>query len=114
MSTLRITGTVSAQAQPATGTDGSAWLSVELAQQDPHAAPCRAQQCFGTGHAAQFAATNAARRLRKGATITVHAATFDLRFSPKPHLVLWGVDLIEQLALPAHPATADQPEREAA
>ena len=96
MTAIRITGTLLRPAHSATATDGSAWLDVELAQATPHTAPCVAKRWYGNGPAAQLAASNAAHHLKRGAQVTVHAQTFDIRLSPHPHLVLWGVDHIEQ------------------
>lgn len=101
MTALRITGILARQARSATGIDGSAWLDVELAQAELHAARLVARRCYGTGPAAQLAASNAARHLRSGTTVTVHAQTLDVRLHPTPHVVLWGVDLIEQHATSA-------------
>lgn len=107
MNAIRVTGTITVQAYATTGTDGSAWLTVVLAQPDAAAARCHARQCFGTGHAAQFAASHAARGLSRGTVVTVHANSFDLRLHPQPHLLLWGVDLIYQ-----HPSARQQARHE--
>lgn len=99
---LRITGTLSAAAHVATGTDGSAWLQVEIVQNGGAGylagAPVHAGRCYGIGYAAQHAASNAAHHLRRGAQVTVHAQIFEIRLHPRPHIVLYGVDLIEQHA----------------
>jgi hypothetical protein len=95
--TIRVTGTLLRNAHTATGTDGSAWVVVDLSQGD-RSAVCHARRPYGPGHAAQFAAANAVHHLKRGAQVTVHAAGYDIRHSPTPHLLLLGVDVIEQLA----------------
>jgi hypothetical protein len=108
MPTHRITGLLLEPAHTATGTDGSAWLRVRL-EQTAGAPACVALRCYGSGPAAQFSAGNAAHRLRRGTLVTVHAEVVRIAHSPEPHLVLEGVDLIEQhgMPVPHHQTTAE-------
>jgi hypothetical protein len=109
MSAIRVTGTLLRHAHTATGTDGSAWVVVDLSQ-GAHSAVCHARHLCGQGTAAQFAAANAVHHLKRGAQVTVHASGYDVRNTPTPHLLLLGVDLIEQLSL--QPCRAAAPEKE--
>ena len=64
---------------------------------------------MGAGHAAQYAAANAARHLRAGTKVRVHAAGFDICHSPHTHLVLVGVDFIEHLEVHYTETVAERP-----
>lgn len=120
MLSIRLTGQLTAHARTATGTDGAAWLFVQVGQ--PGGITAHARQRYGTGHAAQYAAANAASHLRAGATITVHAAGYGIvHTGAEQTLMLHGVDLIERYAPaprhepghePGHP-TAAQAARQA-
>lgn len=111
MTTIRITGTLLRNAYSACGTDGSAWVVVDVGQ-SPGSPPCRthvhARRPYGHGHAAQFAAANAVHHLRRGAQVTVHATGYDIRHTPNPHLLLLGVELIEHLHLEVQAAPTEQ------
>lgn len=108
MSTLHLTGTLTADAKMSTGTDGSAWLLLDIGQ-SALMVQAQARWHLGQGYAAQYAAGNAARRYRRGAVVCVHADAYDIIYSPAPHLVLLGVRHVFALDVPAaHQQTADE------
>lgn len=76
--TLRITGLV---ARPAVYTvapgDGRVRLVVDVHMGDAHHAVARIVRCMGQGFAAQYAAATAARQLREGQRVQVHADGLD-------------------------------------
>ncbi len=111
MSAVTIRGALIDDAECRTSTDGAAWLFVQVSQ-GPASVPAHAAQRLGTGPAAQIAARSAARHLRRGLLITVRARACDIALSPRPHLVLTGVDSIQYFVpLPRH---EPQPNDEAA
>jgi hypothetical protein len=95
---IRWTGQLLRHARTSTGVDGSAWLTVELAQPNGPL-PAEARKCFGKGNAASYVAAHAAMDLRKGETVTIHAGFADIVLSPTPHFLLLDVDLIERMAV---------------
>lgn len=102
MSATTLRGALIADAEVRIGTDGSAWLCVQVSQ-GPASVPASAMQRLGDGPAAQIAARSAARHLRRGTLVTVRARACDIALTPQPHLVLTGVDSIQYpLPLPRH------------
>lgn len=100
MSTLHLTGTLTADARLTTGTDGSAWLLLDIGQ-SALLTQAQARWHMGKGFAAQYAAGNAARRYRRGCGVCVHADAYDIALSPEPHLVLLGIRHVFALDVPA-------------
>lgn len=103
MNAFKVTGRLARDARTSTAIDGSAWLFVEIG------GTCNslcvvARQNFGRGNTQAYIADKAARQLRQGSRVTVHAAGHDICYSPEPHLVLIGVDMIEQLDRVDHTA----------
>jgi hypothetical protein len=98
---LRLAGALGRDAHALVSPDGWAYLDLEIHQTSAHqanvAAGCR--KCYGYGAPAQIAARSAAQHLRAGSRVIVHAAGWELRWSPSPHLWLVGVDLIEHQAV---------------
>ena len=70
---LRITGVVVKRARTAVDTSGRAWLLVDIDQGAVGGVLCRVRRDFGVGHNAQYAASQAAHRMQRGAQITVYA-----------------------------------------
>jgi hypothetical protein len=101
MSDLRITGQLLADAYTSTTPQGHAYVNVQIGQGTSSVA-AKARYCLGQGNGPQYAAAQAARRLRAGMRVTIHAAGYRIEHRPVPHLVLIGVDFIEHLQLP-HP-----------
>ena len=112
--TLKLTGPLGADAQHRAGAAAdvfgvSAWVWVEIHQAGGIEA--RAHWCIGHGAAALYAAQRCAQRLRKGTVVTVHASGWRIERTPHEHLVLHGVDLIEQRPAAArHEPRADRHE----
>lgn len=96
MSAIKVTGRLARDAHTSASTDGSSWLFVEIGG-DCNRLGVTARQNFGRGNSQAYIADKAARQLRQGARVTVHAAGYDISYSPQPHLVLVSVDMIEQL-----------------
>jgi hypothetical protein len=95
MSALRLTGTLARDAEPRIATDGTAFVYLEV-HQDKGIIAAAVRRRIGQGPAAQIAARSAAAQLRAGVRVTVHAAGFDIAYSPCPHLLLLGVDHVER------------------
>ena len=96
MSAFKVTGRLARDARTSTGTDGSVWLFVEIGGHC-NSLGVVARQNFGRGNSQHYIADKKARQLRQGARVTVHAAGYDICYSPQPHLVLVSVDMIEEL-----------------
>jgi hypothetical protein len=98
---LRLSGALGRDARALVSPDGWAYLDLEIHQTSTRpenvAAGCR--KCYGFGAPAQIAARSAAQQLRTGSRVIVHAAGWEIRWSPSPHLWLVGVDLIEHQAV---------------
>lgn len=112
MSTITVTGRLSRDAHTCTGTDGSAWVFVEIGMVGTGRA-VQARHRIGDGHSAQYAATRKAQALRAGALVRVHGGGYDICNTPVPHLVVVGVSLIEHLEV-HHARAAEPAERVAA
>jgi hypothetical protein len=98
---LRLSGALGRDAHALVSPDGYAFLDLEIHQASTLAANVAAgcRKCYGYGATAQIAARSAAQHLRAGSRVIVHAAGWELRWSPSPHLWLVGVDLIEHQAV---------------
>lgn len=106
---LRITGVVTKRARTATDPTGRAWLLVEMEQGRAGGVACRVRRSYGRGHEAQYAATQAASRMRRGAEITVYAAACAIETKRnRPQLVLDDAEFIELSSRPTHYATAEK------
>lgn len=106
---LRITGIVTKRARTATDPTGRAWLLVEIEQGRAGGVPCRVRRNFGLGYEAQFAATQAASRMRRGAEITVYAAACAIETKrSRAQLVLDDAEFIELSSRAPHYATAEK------
>jgi len=112
MSPITVTGRLSRDARTATGTDGTAWICVEIGMVGTGRA-VEARHRIGSGHAAQYAAASGAKTLPAGAMVRIHAGGFDICSTPIPHLVLVGVSFIEHLET-HHQRAAGAAERQAA
>jgi hypothetical protein len=103
MSALHLTGTLTDDARLCVvGANGSAWLLLSIGQgQPPRPTQALARWHIGTGLAAQYLASTAARRYRRGCRVCVYAQSYEVMLSPTPHIVLMGIDHVFSLDLPA-------------
>ncbi len=95
-SNVKLTGRLLRHAVVRVGTDGGAWVTVEVGQSQGVVAAV-AVRGYGAGYAAQHAAANAASHLRAGTLVRIHACGWSIGHRPHAALLLVGVDLIEQL-----------------
>lgn len=101
MSPLRIAGTLTARAHTSTSPKGEAFVLIELHQGGP-SLPLRAARSIGSGPAAQYVANKVASHMPAGMPVVVHAERLELRRKPEPHLLIVGVDRIDQ-PVPTNP-----------
>lgn len=94
MSAIRITGTLGRDAEARFDVSGGAWLYLEL-HLGPNTLAVQARKHVGSGPSAQIAAASSSRLLRKGARVTVHAGSYNIAYTPSPHIVLGAVDYLE-------------------
>ena len=93
---MRITGVLRDLHNSVTpGADGSAYVHFTLSSPGQTVSDVRGRRLFGTGRAAQVAATAATRRLKRGLPVTVHAAAWAVD-KDLGQLVLVGVNQIDQ------------------
>lgn len=102
-SSIRLTGRLARDARPFTSTDGGAWMEL-LVDLDPGRAEALVR--MGAGAAAQAVCATAARRYRKGETVTVWASGFS---AGHPEIVLVGIERVELIPIGLDRLT---PERE--
>lgn len=95
---VRITGLLRDVYQRVSKDDGAAILYFALSGQGQTAPDVRGRKVFGSGHAAQVAATSAVRRLKRGLPVTVYAAGWSLD-KDMGQFVLVGVDHMDQGAI---------------
>jgi hypothetical protein len=100
---IRITGALAEHARHYVNPNGSAGLTLLLSGAGPDSAQVEAHRFYGQGPAAQIAACSAARQLRAGSRVTVHAAAWRIR---RDRLVLSAVSHIEHHPAPARRATS--------
>jgi hypothetical protein len=93
---IRIIGILAEDAHLLLRNDGTAEVHVRVQQDDPHRSIAIGAQVHGNSHAAQYAAQNGARRMRKGEPVTVHARCYDI---VRGRLLLLDVTLIECAAM---------------
>lgn len=109
MIALRVIGHLSRGGRFYAGADGTAYVEVMLGQAG-NAGDVIGRMRVGIGHSAQYIARNKARRLRKGAMVTVYAKGFEIDRTDGV-LKLHGVDRIDNNN-EAPVFTGGQPEKE--
>ena len=111
MIALRVIGVLSRGGRFYASADGTAYVEVMLGQPG-NAGDVIGRMRVGLGHSAQYIARTKARRLRKGAEVTVYAKGFEINRTDGV-LMLHGVDRIDNNHdAPAHKGA--QPEKETA
>jgi hypothetical protein len=101
VSALRIAGTLVGRAYTSASPKDEAFVHLQL-HQGGDSLPLRAARSIGFGPAAHYAARNTAAHLHAGMHVTVHADHLELRRKPEPHLLIVGVDRVDQ-PIPTNP-----------
>lgn len=108
MNCYRLQGPLKTDAHARVYGDGTETVLIVIDQQGGE--PVMAERSFGTGPAASYAASNAARAMKRGTQVTVHGKRLShRRYHGAQVLVLEAVDYIEHAPAPTHaePATAE-------